>query len=57
MAAASKKRNEKKKLTLGRLVLVVGTKQTLSNLFWRLWISLGVTRGVALLASSNGLAL
>jgi hypothetical protein len=34
MAAATKKRKEKKKLTLGRLALVAGTKQTLSNLFW-----------------------
>jgi hypothetical protein len=31
MAAAPKK--EKKKLTLGRLALVAGTQQTLSNLF------------------------
>jgi hypothetical protein len=31
MAAATKK--EKKKLTLGRLALVAGTQQTLSNLF------------------------
>jgi hypothetical protein len=29
----SKKRKEKKKLTLGRLALVAGTQQTLSNLF------------------------
>jgi len=28
-----KKRKEKKKLTLGRLAVVVGTQQTLSNLF------------------------
>jgi hypothetical protein len=34
MATASeKKRKEKKKLTLGRLALVTGTQQTLSNLF------------------------
>jgi len=38
MAAATKK--EKKKLTLGRPVLVAGTSQTLSNLFWRLSISM-----------------
>jgi hypothetical protein len=31
MASATKK--EKKKLTLGRLALVAGTQQTLSNLF------------------------
>jgi hypothetical protein len=37
MAAATKKEN--KKLTLGRPALV-GTKQTLSNLFWRLSISM-----------------
>jgi hypothetical protein len=37
MTTATKK--EKKKLTLGRLVLVAGTQQTLSNLFWRLSIS------------------
>jgi hypothetical protein len=43
-AAKKKKRKEKKKLTLGRLALVVGTKQTLSNLFWRLSISMGPTR-------------
>ncbi len=30
----NKKRKEKKKLTLGRLALVAGTQQTLSNLFW-----------------------
>jgi hypothetical protein len=29
----NKKRKEKKKLTLGRLALVAGTQQTLSNLF------------------------
>jgi hypothetical protein len=29
----NKKRKEKKKLTLGRMALVAGTKQTLSNLF------------------------
>jgi hypothetical protein len=29
----NKKRKEKKKLALGRLVLVVGAQQTLSNLF------------------------
>jgi hypothetical protein len=40
MAAATKKRKKKKKLTLGRLVLVAGTQQTLSNLFWRLLISM-----------------
>ncbi len=35
MATATKKeKKEKKKLTLGRLALVVGTQQTLSNLFW-----------------------
>ncbi len=33
MVAATKKRKEKKKLTLGRVALVAGTKQTLSNLF------------------------
>jgi hypothetical protein len=33
MAAATKKRKEKKKLTLGRLALVAGTLQTLSYLF------------------------
>jgi hypothetical protein len=32
MAVATKK--EKKKNTLGRLVLVAGTQQTFSNLFW-----------------------
>jgi hypothetical protein len=37
----NKKRKEKKKLTLGRLALVAGTQQTLSNLFWRLSISMG----------------
>jgi hypothetical protein len=36
MAAATKK----KELTLGRLALVEGTQQTLSNLFWRLLISM-----------------
>jgi hypothetical protein len=36
----NKKRKEKKKLTLGRLALVAGTQQTLSNLFWRLSISM-----------------
>jgi hypothetical protein len=40
MAATTKKRKEKKKLTLGRLALVAGTYQTLSNLFWRLSISM-----------------
>jgi hypothetical protein len=40
MAAATKKRKEKKKLTLGRPALVAGTQQTLSNLFWRLSISM-----------------
>ncbi len=38
-----KKRKEKKKLSLGRPVLVEGTQQTLSNLFWDfryLWWSL-----------------
>jgi hypothetical protein len=29
----NKKRKEKKKLTLGKLALVAGTQQTLSNLF------------------------
>ncbi len=43
MAAATKKRKEKKKLTLGRPALVEGTKQTLSNLFWRLLISMRQT--------------
>jgi hypothetical protein len=38
MATATKK--EKKKLTLGRQALVVGKQQTLSNLFWRLSISM-----------------
>jgi hypothetical protein len=38
MATATKER--KKKLTLGRPALVVGTQQTLSNLFWRLSISM-----------------
>jgi hypothetical protein len=33
MATATKKRKEKKKLTLGRLELVAGTQQTLGNLF------------------------
>jgi hypothetical protein len=33
MATAIKKRKEKKKLTIGRLALVAGTQQTLSNLF------------------------
>jgi hypothetical protein len=37
----NKKRKEKKKLTLGRPALVAGTQQTLSNLFWRLLISMG----------------
>jgi hypothetical protein len=36
MATATKK--EKKKLSLGRLALVAGAQQTLSNLFWRLSI-------------------
>jgi hypothetical protein len=40
MAAATKKKKEKKKLTLGRLALVAGTQQTLSNIFWRLSISM-----------------
>jgi hypothetical protein len=39
IAAATKK--EKKKLTLGMPALVTGTQQTLSNLFWRLLISMG----------------
>jgi hypothetical protein len=30
---SNKKRKEKKKLTLGRLALIAGTQQTLSNLF------------------------
>jgi hypothetical protein len=38
MAAATKKN----KLTLGRLALVAGTYQTLSNVFWRLSISMVV---------------
>ncbi len=33
----NKKRKEKKKLTLKRPALVVGTQQTLSNLFWDFW--------------------
>jgi hypothetical protein len=33
MAHYNKKRKEKKKLTLGRLALVAGTQQILSNLF------------------------
>jgi hypothetical protein len=33
-------RNEKKKSSLLRLALVAGTQQTLSNLFWRLSISM-----------------
>ncbi len=37
---SNNKRKEKKKLTLGRLALVVGTWQTLSNIFWRLSISM-----------------
>jgi hypothetical protein len=36
----NKKRKEKKKLTLGRLALVADTQQILSNLFWRLSISM-----------------
>jgi hypothetical protein len=40
--AAAKNRKEKKKLTLGRPTLVAGTYQTLSNLFWRLSISMVV---------------
>jgi hypothetical protein len=36
----NKKEKEKKKLTLGRLALVAGTQQILSNLFWRLSISM-----------------
>jgi hypothetical protein len=36
----NKKRKEKKKLTLGRPALVAGTLQNLSNLFWRLLISM-----------------
>ena len=36
----NKKRKEKKKLTLGRLALVAGTQQILSNLFKRLSISM-----------------
>jgi hypothetical protein len=40
---SNKKRKEKKKLTLGRPALVAGTQQTLSNLFWRLLISMGIT--------------
>jgi hypothetical protein len=38
MTTATKK--EKKKLTLGRPALVGGKQQTLSNLFWRLSISM-----------------
>jgi hypothetical protein len=38
--ATKKKRKEKKKLALGRLALEEGTQQTLSNLFWRLLISM-----------------
>jgi hypothetical protein len=38
MATATKKKE--KKLTLGRPVLVAGTLQNLSNLFWRLSISM-----------------
>ncbi len=34
MATATKKRKEKKKFTLGKLALLAGTQQTLSNLFW-----------------------
>ncbi len=34
------KRKEKQKLTLGRPAPVAGTQQTLSNLFWRLSISM-----------------
>jgi hypothetical protein len=33
MATATKKEKKKKKLTRGRLALVAGTQQTLSNLF------------------------
>jgi hypothetical protein len=40
MAAATKKRKEKKKFTLGWPALVAGTQQTLSNLFWRLAMSM-----------------
>jgi hypothetical protein len=41
MAAETiKEKKRKKKLTLGRPALVTGTQQTLSNLFWRLSISM-----------------
>jgi hypothetical protein len=36
----NKKRKEKKKLTLGGPALVAGIQQTLSNLLWRLSISM-----------------
>jgi hypothetical protein len=36
----NRKRKEQKKLTLGSPALVAGTQQTLSNLFWRLSISM-----------------
>ncbi len=39
----NKKRKEKKKLTIGGLALEAGTQQILSNLFWRLSISMGST--------------
>jgi hypothetical protein len=37
---SNKKEKEKKKLILGRQALVAGTLQTLSNIFWRLSISM-----------------
>jgi hypothetical protein len=40
MAAATKKEKKRRSLTLGRLALVAGTQQTLSNLLWRLSISM-----------------
>jgi hypothetical protein len=42
----NRKRKEKKKLTLGRLALIAGTQQILSNLFWRLSISMSETEAV-----------
>jgi hypothetical protein len=42
MAAATKKKKEKKKLTLGRLALVASTQQAKQSIL-RLSISMGIT--------------
>jgi hypothetical protein len=44
MASATKKRKEKKNLTIGRPALVAGTQQTLSNIFWSLSIYMALTK-------------